>query len=117
MEMRVEFYRTVHGRNPVEDEIDSLPKQAAAHAYQLLEEIEKRGFDATRVTFRLIRGKLWEIKMKLPGIGGYRVFSFSLEKERILLLHAFLKKTQKAPQRHVETALKRMADVLERRRK
>ena len=114
--MRVEFYQTAHGRSPVEDEIDSLSKQAATHTYQLLEEIEKRGFDAARVTFRLIRGKLWEIKMKLPGIGGYRIFYFSLEKDVIFLLHAFSKKTQKAPQRHIETALKRMVDVLERRK-
>jgi len=114
--MHVEFYRTAHGRRPVEDEIDSLPKQAAAHAYQLLEEIEKRGFDAPRVIFRLIRGKLWEIKMKLPGTGGYRIFYFTLEKNKLLLLHAYSKKTQKAPQRHIETALKRMVDVLERRK-
>lgn len=114
--MHVEFYQTAHGRSPVVDELDSLPKQASAHAYQLLDEIEKNGFNAPRVDFRLLRGKLWEIKMKLPGVGGYRIFYFIVEKDVLVLLHAYAKKTQKAPERHIETALKRMSDILERRR-
>ncbi len=46
------------------EQTHNLPKEAAAHAYQLLEEIEENGFDAPRVIFRHIEGKIWEIKMK-----------------------------------------------------
>lgn len=112
--MKVYFYRTPAGRSPVVEEIDSLPKRAAAHAYEILGEIEKRGFDAPRVILKHIQGKLWEIKMKLPGVGGYRIFYFCMQKDVMVLLHAFLKKTQKAPKHYIETALQRMADAIER---
>lgn len=94
--------------------MDSLPKEAAAHAYQLLEEIEENGFDATRVIFRHIEGKLWEIKMKLPGTSAYRIFYFTVQGDTVLLLHAYAKKSQKAPKHHIETALERMGDAMKR---
>ena len=112
--MKVVFYKTSSGRSPVVDEIDGLPLQASAHAYEMLEEIEKYGFNAPRVTFRHIQGKLWEIKMNLPGSGGFRIFYFSIEKDVMLLLYAYSKRTQKAPRHHIETALQRMADAIRR---
>jgi phage-related protein len=99
---------------PVVDELDGLPVQASAHAYQLLEEIEEKGFDATRVVFRHLQAKLWEIKMNLPGTGGYRIFYFSVQGDTLLLLHAYAKKSQKAPKHHIETALERMGDAIRR---
>ena len=99
---------------PVVEELDSLPKEAEAHAYQLFSEIEEKGFDASRVVFRHIEGKLWEIKMNLPGTGGYRVFYFTLEGSTLLLLHAYAKRTQKAPKHHINTALERMSDAMKR---
>lgn len=112
--MEVLFYQTTSGRAPAKDELDALPKKAQAHAYELLEGIENYGLDAPRVIFRQIRGKLWEIKMKLPGVGGYRIFYCMIRKDIMLLLDAFSKKTQKAPKQHIEVALKRMADATER---
>ena len=112
--MKVVFYKTSSGRSPVVDEIDDLPLQASAHAYEMLEEIEKHGFNAPRVIFRHIQGKLWEIKMNLPGSGGFRVFYFCIEKDVMLLLHAYSKRTQKAPRHHIENALQRMADAIRR---
>lgn len=99
---------------PVVEELSSLLKEAEAHAYQLLEGIEENGFDASRVFFRHIEGKLWEIKMNLPGTGGYRIFYFTLEGQTLLLLHAYAKKSQKAPKHHIDTALERMGDVMKR---
>lgn len=58
MEMRVFFCKTPSGRSPVTDELDSLPVQASAHAYELLEGVEQHGFSAPRVIFRQIEGKL-----------------------------------------------------------
>ena len=112
--MKVEFYKTSSGRSPVVDEIDDLSVQASAHTYEMLEEIEKHGFNTPRVFFKHIQGKLWEIKMNLPGSGGFRIFYFCIEKEVMLLLHAYSKKTQKAPRHHIETALQRMAEAIRR---
>ena len=99
---------------PVADELDQLPKEASAHAYQLLEEIEDKGFDAPRVVFRQIERKLWEIKMNLPGAGGFRIFYFTIQGDTLLLLHVYAKKSKKAPKHHVDRALERMGDAIKR---
>lgn len=99
---------------PVVDELDGLPKEASAHAYQLLEEIEEKGFDASRVAFRHIEGKLWELKMTLPKAGGYRIFYFVVQGDSLLVLHGYAKKSQKAPKRHIDAALERMGDAMSR---
>ncbi len=112
--MNVRFYTSPSGRSPVEDEIDSLSIRASAHVYELLEGIESHGLNAPRVAFRPIQGKLWEIKLNLPGVGGYRIFYCFLHKDLMLLLHSYEKKSQKAPRRHIETAIERMADAIKR---
>ena len=112
--MRVLFYQTSGGRSPVSDELDNLPIEASAHVYELLEGIDNHGFDAPRVIFRQIEGILWEIKMQLPHIGGYRIFYGTLEKETMLLLHAYAKKSQKAPKKELKTAWHRLFDAQKR---
>lgn len=112
--MQVLFYQTAAGRNPVVEELDALPVQASAHAYELLDGIEKDGLSAPRVIFRQIEGKLWEIKMNLPQTGGYRIFYSMVEKETMLLLHSYAKKSQKAPKKELETAWRRLADAQKR---
>lgn len=57
-----------------------------------------------------LQNKLWEIRLKdKDGIG--RVIYVLASKSRIVLLHAFIKKTQKTPVKAIETALKRMKEV------
>jgi len=112
--VQVLFYQTASGRSPVADELDDLPTRASAHAYELLEGIEQHGLSAPRVIFRQLEGKLWEIKMNLPGTGGYRIFYCMVQKETMLLLHAYAKKSQKAPKRELETAWHRLFDAQKR---
>jgi phage-related protein len=112
--VQVLFYQTVGGRCPVTDALDDLPVQASAHAYELLEGIEKHGLTAPRVIFKPIEGKLWEIKINLPQTGGYRIFYCMMEKTTMLLLHAYAKKSQKAPKRELEAAWHRLMDAQKR---
>jgi phage-related protein len=112
--VQVLFYQTPNGRIPVQDELDHLPVQASAHAYELLEGIETHGLNAPRVVFRQIESKLWEIKMNLPVTGGYRIFYCMMDRDTLLLLHAYSKKSQKAPKKELETAWRRLADAQKR---
>jgi len=107
--MRVEFYRTPSGRSPVEDYLKGLPIQEGAEIDAVLESIEQRGLDAPLVSMRQIRGKLWELR-----ISHNRVFYVVLKGDRMVLLHAYRKRGQKAPIREIETALRRLFDVMER---
>ena len=50
---------------------------------------------------------LWEIRTKLSGGRIARVF-FCVHESEMILLHGFIKKTQKTPDKELETARKRM---------
>jgi phage-related protein len=55
---------------------------------------------------------LFEIRARgKEGIG--RAFFCTIVYQRIVVLHAFTKKSQKTPQKELEIARRRMADVLE----
>ena len=59
---------------------------------------------------RSLGRKLWEIRMsRQSGIG--RVIYITLHGQRIVILHAFVKKTQKTPQRAIELAIQRMKEI------
>ena len=112
--MEVLFYTTRKGRTPLIESIDKLPKQAVAHIYELLENVENYGFNAKRIDFRHILGKLWEMKMIIPLKGGYRIFYCMYSKDIMILLHGYEKKTQKAPLREIKLATERLKDFFER---
>jgi phage-related protein len=50
--------------------------------------------------------ELWEVRSSLSRGRIARVL-FCVEQGRMMLLHAFIKKTQKTPQRDIDLALKR----------
>jgi len=105
--MRLRYYATSRGVYPVAEYIESLsvPEQAVLAA--LFQEISARGLQARGVGFRHIEGRLWEIRA-----GAHRVFYVLLQHDEMVLLHAYRKKTQKAPRRHIEIARRRMKEVL-----
>ena len=56
--------------------------------------------------------KLFELRMKSKeGIG--RVFYCIKVENKIIMLHSFIKKTQRTPQKELKIARKRLAEVLE----
>ncbi|MEK6657785.1 MAG: type II toxin-antitoxin system RelE/ParE family toxin [Nitrospirota bacterium] len=87
--------------------IDKLPKEQSAIIYAVLEDIKQYGLQAPLVSMKQIKGKLWEIK-----ISQTRIFYVVIEGNTMVLLHAYKKQGQKAPQHEIETALRRMKDVL-----
>jgi len=64
---------------------------------------------------RHLKGKLWELRIS-SGRLGYRVLYFARACRRFVLLHIFRKKTQKTPRREIDTALRRMAELLDEER-
>lgn len=110
--MRILFYQLPSGRSPVEDFIESLPKADQARFADVILGIEQLGLSYTRVTFKPLRGKLWEIKFSAPG-GGYRMVYVLVDATEMVVLHAFRKTTQKTPQRDLDLAEKRMKEVLD----
>lgn len=105
--MKITFYTTASARSPVLDYMKDLSKQERARLLEALDQIEACGFDAVRVQFRQIDGKLWEIK-----ISAYRVFYVLVDNEEMILLHIYKKQGQKLPLKERDLALKRMKEVL-----
>ncbi len=60
-----------------------------------------------------IRGKIRELRIT-NNRGAVRILYFTVTGKRLILLHGFIKKTDKTPEREVETAGKRMNDFIER---
>ena len=54
---------------------------------------------------------LWEVRSDLTD-GRIGQVIFGVARERMVLLHSFVKKTQKTPARDLRLALKRMTEVL-----
>ena len=110
--MKLIFYTTADGKSPALEVIKSLAKPDRSKIFGCLESIESLGFDTPRVGFRHIEGKLWEIKIKTVS-GGYRIFYVAIQKSTLVLLHAYKKQSQKAPDREIKTAVKRLKEVLD----
>lgn len=112
--VEVRFYMTGSGRTPVRDFIRGLPGRCQAATLDALEQIEKFGLPAPGVSCRQIAGKLWEIKIEAGA--AVRVFYVLVTgpeaKPRMILLHAYLKGSQKTPEHDKHLALKRMKEVI-----
>jgi phage-related protein len=79
----------------------------------------KIGFDIRTLEFgwpvgmplcRPLGGGLWEIRIDLPSNRTARVI-FCIAQGRMVLLHSFIKKTQKTPQSDLELARKRQKEI------
>lgn len=109
--MQIRRYTTASGRSPVDAYLDALPVAERAEVLAVLEDLRRYGLDAPLVSMRQIRGKLWELR-----ISRTRIFYVVVIGDTMVLLHAYKKQGQKAPTQEIETASRRMADVLEGRR-
>ena len=105
----VEFYLDARGRDPVGNYIRALPAKEQAKALRGLDLLEAFGPKLQQPHARHIEGALWELR---PGPN--RLFYFLYTGQRIIILHAYRKKGQKAPRKEINTALRRMSDWLER---
>ena len=99
--------RSLSGRSPALEYIQSLAKPERARVLEGLEQVERRGLDAVRVQFRQVEGKLWEVK-----IGSHRVFYVIIERDEMVLLHAYKKQGQKLPVKERDIAIRRMKELL-----
>jgi phage-related protein len=93
----------------VEEQILSLPDTLAARYVVLTRRMSAIGANLGSPHTVAFGEGLFELRLKgAEGIA--RVFFCTLSSRRIVMLHSFVKKTQKTPLREIETARKRMED-------
>ena len=92
-------------------EIDALPPDMRAKLDHIVRMIEELGLHQVREPYiKALRGKLWEIRIKgRDGIA--RAIYVTVKERRIVILHAFRKKTRKTPGAAIRTALSRMKEL------
>jgi phage-related protein len=107
------FYRDRRGRSPVQDFLDGLDGRTRARVVQGFSLLEREGTNLGMPLARQVTGyRFWELRVQAAR-NNVRVFYFALSGRRILLLHAFLKKSQQTPRRELEIAARRLAEVVE----
>ena len=110
--MKVKYYLTSSGRNPVEDFILGLPgkiRLEVVDAIALLESGRNLGMPLSR-SLSNIRAGLHELRFR-DRFGQVRVVYFLKKGEAIYLIHAFRKKTQAIPPKELDLILKRLQEV------
>lgn len=89
-------------------EIKELPAKLQAkflHVAELIEDFGPHKLSEKHV--KHLRGKLWE--MRLRGQQGIvRAIYFAVKGRKLIVVRAFIKKTEKTPQREIELAEQRM---------
>jgi phage-related protein len=96
----------------VERELDALAIDIRQRFLRMVELVELHGVAAMREPhIKHLEGKLWEMRMKgKDGIA--RAIYVTAERERVVVLHAFTKKTQKTPARALNVARTRAKEVV-----
>jgi phage-related protein len=103
------FYLTETGANPVRDWLMKLP---AADRQQIGHDIRdvEFGWPVGMPLCRSLGSGLWEVRSTLPSRRIARVL-FCVGGNELVLLHGFIKKTQKTPASDLNLGIKRMKEV------
>ena len=95
----------------VDKELEALDATFKAKFLHIAEMLEEFGPEHVREPYcKPLGNKLWEIRMKgRPGIA--RAIYVTAQRKQIVILHAFVKKTQKTPQKAISIALRRLKEA------
>jgi len=105
--LTVNFYRTDAGNEPVRDWLKELCRD---NKRIIGEDIKtaQLGWPLGMPLIRKIDKNLWEVRSSLPD-GIARVF-FTVDGSQMILLHGFIKKSNKTPQNELNTATTRLGN-------
>jgi len=107
--VRVYYYITPRGGNPVKDFLDSLSFKQQAKILRIFQYIKIYGLHSVLPHVKKLLGTpFWEIR--ILGKDNLRVIYVVPKKSEVLVLHGFIKKTKKTPQKEIKTAILRWSD-------
>ena len=107
------FYQTDLGDRPVEDFLAGLDADERAKAVRTLELLRTQQIVPSKFWKKLSGSNLWEVRIEYSG-NTYRVLAAFAKGNRVVLLHAFQKKSQKTPRQDMEIALQRQKRYFQR---
>lgn len=105
---QVHFYKTSAGNEPVREWLLSLSEEEKKTIGEDIKTVQF-GWPIGMPVSRKVAKDLWEIRSKLQNKIARVIFT--IEGSEIILLHGFIKKTQKLPGKDLEMAKRRLADL------
>ena len=105
MKSKIYFYN-----EQVKEQIASLPKCLKARCLALLDRMRLVGANLGAPHTESLGNGLFELRVKAPE-GIARAFFCTLIKQEIVILHCFIKKTQKIPKKELDLAKARLKEV------
>ena len=108
--MPVGFWKSAIGREPVREFLRELPKKDRRRMGDDVRKLQF-GWPVGMPLVRKLDSELWELRSSLPGKREARMV-FSVDGDILVLLHAFIKKTQKTPRADLDLARQRLKELL-----
>ena len=114
----VEFYEDKDGKSEVRDYLVELAKDARTDKnarinknkiFAYIKAIEEYGTRIGQPIVKHIEDDLWELRPL-----SNRIFFFYWKDDKFVLVHHYIKKSQKAPKKEIEKAKRNVKDWLER---
>jgi len=116
---RVIFYRKENGETPVLDYLKALGKGKSKDSRikynkisQYIKILSEKGTQAGEPFIKHLDGEIWELRPLRD-----RILFAGILDGCFVLLHSFMKQSQKTPPREIEKAKNELADYLERNEK
>jgi|SRR5215210_832109 len=111
------YYKTDSGRAPVREFIDGQAPRVKEKIFADLVRLRQFNVKLGPPYVKKVAGRdFWELRTKVGG-DIYRTFYFAHTGKKFVLLHAYQKKSQKAPIKELDIAEERMSDYLQRSEK
>ena len=107
--LAVAFFRTETGREPVRDWLKALAREQRKIIGEDIKTVQF-GWPLGMPLVRKLDQDLWEVRIRLPA--GIARVMFTTGGQRMILLHGFIKKSQKTPRADLELAKTRLRMLL-----
>lgn len=108
LRLKVVFFRTLRGNEPVREWLKSLQSEEKRILGEDIKTVQF-GWPLGMPLVRKLESGLWEIRSSLPS-GIARVI-FTVDNDMMILLHGFIKKSQKSPLEDLRLARQRLAQL------
>lgn len=106
--LEVRFFKTETGHEPAREWLKSLPKEEKKRIGEDIKTVQ-HGWPLGMPVVRKLCNGIWEVRTKLADKIS-RVL-FTLLENQIIILHGFIKKTNKTPNDDLDLAIKRMKQL------